>query len=64
MDALDQKLSTEISEIKTMLISLHKQMQLEPSQRKSISATEAQQLQQLQPQSSTTSKVTLRRLCK
>lgn len=63
MDALDHKLSTEISEIKTMLISLHKQMQLEPNyQRKSISteASSQQQLQQLQPvQSSTTSKVRL-----
>ena len=57
MDALDQKLSTEMSEIKKMLIALHKQMQDNATgggasssslqQRKSF--TETQQIQQTAP---------------
>ena len=51
MDALDQKLSTEISEIKKMLISLHKH-QVEDRNRRSLSeaATTSVQQQQQHPQ--------------
>ena len=47
MDALDQKLSTEISEIKKMLISLHKH-QVEDRNRRSISETASTSIQQQQ----------------
>ena len=49
MDALDQKLSTEISEIKKMLISLHKH-QVEDRNRRSISETASTSIQQQQQQ--------------
>ena len=49
MDALDQKLSTEISEIKKMLISLHKH-QVEDRNRRSLSETASTSIQQQQQQ--------------
>ena len=49
MDALDQKLSTEISEIKKMLISLHK-IQMEDRGRRSFS--EHQQFSEVAPATS------------
>ena len=49
MDALDQKLSTEISEIKKMLISLHKH-QVEDRNRRSISEAASTSIQPQQQQ--------------